>query len=88
MGDVYCTSALHNLCISLLYKVAHTTLCGSDVCATSATIVRCSLIALVKGGTNYPEGSLFSDCELESLEELIDIATNRSAWRAKVASPA
>ena len=32
------------------------------------------------------EGSLFSESELESLEELIDIATNRSAWRTKVAS--
>ena len=40
-------------------------------------ILRRSLIALVKGGTYYPEGSLFSDCELESLEELLDIATNR-----------
>ena len=49
-------------------------------------IVRRSLIDLVKGGTYYPEGSLFRDCELVSLEELIDIATNRSAWRAKVES--
>ena len=52
----------------------------------SDRIVRRSLIGLVKGGTYYPEGSLFSDCELESLEELINIATNSSAWRAKVAS--
>ena len=27
------------------------------------SIVRRSLLALVKGGTHYPEGSLFSDCE-------------------------
>ena len=52
----------------------------------SGRIMRRSLIGLVKGGTYYPEGSLFSDCELESLEELINIATNSSAWRAKVAS--
>ena len=49
-------------------------------------IVRRSLIALVKGGTHYPEGSLFSDCERENLRELLGIAKNRSAWRAKVAS--
>ena len=49
-------------------------------------IVRRSLIALVKGGTNYPEGSLFSDCEVDGLHQLIETATNRPAWRAKVAS--
>ena len=52
-------------------------------------IVWRSLIALVKGGTYYPEGSLFSDCELENLQlvqELLDTAKNRSTWRAKVAS--
>ena len=49
-------------------------------------IVRCSLIALVKGGTYYPEGSLFSDCEVDGLRQLIETATNRPAWRAKVAS--
>ena len=49
-------------------------------------IVRRSFIALVKGGTYYPEGSLFSDCEGAYLHELIETATDRSAWRAKVAS--
>ena len=49
-------------------------------------IVRRSLIALVKGGTQYPEGRLFGDCERENLRELLSIAKNRSAWRAKVAS--
>ena len=37
-------------------------------------------------GTYYPEGSIFSDCELENLQDIIDTATNRSGWRAKVAS--
>ena len=50
-------------------------------------IVRGSLVALVKGGTYYPEGSLFSDCELDYLHELIETAANQSAWGAKVASP-
>ena len=49
-------------------------------------IVRRALIALVKGGTHYPDGSLFSDSELENVQELLDTAMNRSAWRAKVAS--
>ena len=49
-------------------------------------IVRRSLVALVKGGTYYPEGSLFSDCTVDGLHQLIMTATNRSAWRAKVAS--
>ena len=49
-------------------------------------IVRRSLIARVKGGTYYPEGSLFSDCEVDGLHQLMMLATNRSAWRAKVAS--
>ena len=47
-------------------------------------IVRRSLIALVKGGPYYPEGSLFSDGEVDFLLELIETATNRSAWRADV----
>ena len=49
-------------------------------------IARRSLVALVKGGTYYPEGSQFSDCEVDGLHELIITATNRSAWHAKVAS--
>ena len=49
-------------------------------------IVRRSPIALVKGGTYYPDGSLFSDCEVDGLHQLMMLATNRSAWRAKVAS--
>ncbi len=49
-------------------------------------IVRRSLIALVKGGTYYPEGSLFSDCEVDYLHKLIETVMNRSAWCAKVAS--
>ena len=49
-------------------------------------IVRRSLIVLVKGGTYYPEGSLFSDCEVDYLHELLETATNRSAWRTKRAS--
>ena len=49
-------------------------------------MVRRSLVALVKGGTHNPEGSLFSECELENLQEMLDTAKYRSAWRAKLAS--
>ena len=49
-------------------------------------IVRRALVALVKGGTCYHEGSLFDDCGVASLRELVDTAKDRSAWRAKVAS--
>ena len=49
-------------------------------------IVRGALVALVKGGTCYPEGSLFDDCGVASLRELVDTAKDRSAWRVKVAS--
>ena len=49
-------------------------------------IVRRALVALVKGGTCYPEGSLFDDCGVASLRELVDTAKDQSAWRAKVAS--
>ena len=48
--------------------------------------MRCSLVTLVKGGTYYPEGSLFSDCEDVGLPNLEVMASNRSVRRAKVAS--
>ena len=35
-------------------------------------IVRRALVALVKDGTCYPEGSLFDDCGVVSLRELVD----------------
>ena len=47
------------------------------------SIVRRSLLALVKGGTHYPEGSLFSDCEA-ALPQLEALSLDRPAWRAKV----
>ena len=49
-------------------------------------IVRRSLIALVKGGAYYPEGSLFSDCEVDGLHQLIMLATNRSADEITIAN--
>ena len=47
------------------------------------SIVRRSLLALVKGGAQYPEGSLFSDCEaaLPQLEAL----SLGLAWQSVVA---
>ena len=49
------------------------------------SIVRRSLLARVKGGTHYPEGSLFSDCEA-GLPQLEALALDRPPWRAKVSS--
>ena len=49
------------------------------------SIVRRSLLALVKGGAQYPEGSLFSDCEA-ALPQLEALSLDRSAWRDKVSS--
>ena len=49
------------------------------------SIVRRSLLALVKGGTHYPEGSLFSDCEA-ALPQLEALSLDHSAWHAKVLS--
>ena len=41
-------------------------------------IVRRSLISLVKGGTYYPEGSLFGDCEVDGLHQLIETSAKSS----------
>ena len=49
------------------------------------SIVRCSLLGLVKGGAHYPEGSLFRDCEA-SLPQLEAQSLDRSAWRDRVSS--
>ena len=54
-------------------------------------IVRHSLVALVKGGTYYPEGSLFSDCEVDYLHVLIGmtkclISRNRLVVRKRIRS--
>ena len=49
------------------------------------SIARRSLLALVKGGTHYPDGSLFSECEA-ALPQLEALSLDRPAWRAKVSS--
>ena len=43
------------------------------------------MLALVKGGTHYPEGSLFSDCEA-GLPQFEALSLDRPAWRAKMSS--
>ena len=49
------------------------------------SIVRRSLLALVKGCVHYSEGSLFSDCEA-SMPQLEAQSLDRSAWRDRVSS--
>ena len=49
------------------------------------SLVRCALMALVTDTSNYPSGSLLSDCQGIALPQLEAMASSRSMWRAKVA---
>ena len=49
-------------------------------------MVRCALMAIVSDSVMYPTGSLFSDCQGVALPQLVAMASNRTMWRAKVAS--
>ena len=49
-------------------------------------MVRRALMALVSDTIMYPTGSLFSDCQGVALPQLVAMASNRTMWRAKVAS--
>ena len=41
-----------------------------------------ALVALAKGGTVYPKGSLFMDCQTMEMHQLVALAQRRSAWNA------
>ena len=43
-------------------------------------LVRRIILALTKGGTDYPKGSLFMDVENSTLEELVRLAQDRYSW--------
>ena len=43
-------------------------------------LVRRTILALTKGGTDYPKGSLFMDVENSTLEELVRLAQDRYSW--------
>ena len=45
-------------------------------------VVRPALVALVKGGTVYPQGSLFVDCQAMAMDQLVALALRRGAWNA------
>ena len=45
-------------------------------------VVRRALVALVKGGTVYPKGSLFMDCQTMEMHQLVALAQRRGAWNA------
>ena len=45
-------------------------------------VVRCGLVALAKGGTVYPKGSLFMDCQAMEMDQLVALAQRRGAWNA------
>ena len=45
-------------------------------------VVRRALVALAKGGTVYPKGSLFMDCQAMEMDKLVALAQRRGAWNA------
>ena len=49
-------------------------------------MVQRALMALMMDSSQYPTDSLFSDCQGVALSQLVAMASNRSMWRAKVAS--
>ena len=49
-------------------------------------LVRRTIIALTKGGTDYPKGSLFMDVENSPFEELVRHAQDRYSWNLIVGS--
>ena len=49
-------------------------------------LVRRTLMAYIDGGRNIPVGSLFMDCEAESIEDIINSAINRKLWSERVMS--
>ena len=49
-------------------------------------MVRCALMELVSDSSQYPTGSLFSDCQGVALPQLVIMASNRAMRRAKVES--
>ena len=77
LAFIYCVLLFTNI----IYHVMRTDTCNKPHTLRDAVTGRNR-----KGGTYYPEGSLFSDCEVDGLHQLMMLATNRSAWRAKVAS--
>ena len=68
------TTTVYDLLLAV--RKRRTRYLGHVLHLTPDRIVRRSLIALVKGGTYYLEGSLFSDCEGAYLHELIETATD------------
>ena len=50
-------------------------------------LVRRTLFALTKGGTDYPKGSLFMDVEDSAIEDLVCLAKDKNSWKLLVGSP-
>ncbi len=45
-------------------------------------VVRRALVALAKGGTVYPKGSLFMDFQAMDMDQLVALAQQRGVWNA------
>ena len=47
---------------------------GHILCMPESRVVRRALVALAKGATIYPKGSLFMDCQAMEMGELVALA--------------
>ena len=85
-GEDYRTTAtVHVYNLVLAVRPRRLRYLGHVLRLPADSIVRRSVLALVKGGAHYPEGSLFSDCEA-GLPQLEALSLDRSAWRDNVSS--
>ena len=87
IGEHY-REAATALAYDLVLAVRRRRLCylGHVLRMPSDRMVRCALMALVTDTSQYPSGSLLSDCQGIALPQLQAMASNRSMLRAKVAS--
>ena len=55
---------------------------GHTLRMTESRVVRHALVALAKGGTVCPKGSLFMNCQAMETDQLVALAQRRGAWNA------
>ena len=68
----------------LLLAIRQRRLCylGHILRMPESRVVRRALVALAKGGSVYPKGSLFMDCQTMKFHQLVALAQRRCAWNA------
>ena len=67
--------------INVLAKITEAALAilGHILRMPESRVVRHALVALAKGGTVYPKGSLFMDCQAMEMHQLVALAQRRGA---------